>query len=384
MNQGNHSIPQNSQPQIMLVQIPAVLCSIAVGGCMVLQANLNIGLGNTVGGPIRAACISFCVGYLFISALGLCHLCYEKCWEGKSDEPRDNALELHPYTSTGPSGLRRAHIQDTRHCHHWEWPQYYHCGGLLGAFYILMTVIVIPRLGFSLFYVFVIAGQLVTAIGIDLCAQSSSGREVDTVHPCRYLGCALTLAGATMRMMVYVGKDHNSSLKPWLTGVLASCSLLCGAALPVQAAVNNVLREKMGLTTAGAVRFSFGIGALSLLLLSAISTIFQPANYNGGPDNMWYEWLGGIIGILYLSSGVKFSAIVGYSVFFVCIISGQLGLSLVSDIYGLLGPQRESAASPLSLCGVIGAGLGAAVVSAYSRRSGGAGRESHLPISVSD
>lgn len=46
-------------------------------------------------------------------------------------------------------------------------------------------------------------------------------------------------------------------------------------------------------------------------------------------------------------------------------IAGQLLTSLLSDTYGLLGPPKESARDPLTIVGVVLAGVGVALVSVF-------------------
>ena len=94
---------------------------------------------------------------------------------------------------------------------------------MLGAFYVLMTVVVILRLGFSLFYVLLVGGQLVAALVIDLCLYLLFERQPTPVPPLKYLGCALTLAGAGMRMLAGYSSQSNdgneeNSQTDWMMG----------------------------------------------------------------------------------------------------------------------------------------------------------------------
>ena len=57
--------------ELLLGPVAAAVCSVAVGSSMVVHANLNIGLGVTLGSPVRASCVSFLVGLLFVSALNV-------------------------------------------------------------------------------------------------------------------------------------------------------------------------------------------------------------------------------------------------------------------------------------------------------------------------
>ncbi|CAM9369193.1 unnamed protein product [Ectocarpus fasciculatus] len=300
---------------------------------MVVQATMNIGLGETLGSPVRAACVSFWVGLLFVSACNAAVVLLQIHGEATSRvpeiidaPPQSPGLELSlPMTMLAADGEGAGQER----VHNGTYVQYYHTGGLFGAFYILMTVIVIPLLGFSLFYVFLVAGQLLAALVIDLLPVTVFGQPQRPPSRTRFLGCGLAIC--------HFRRSLANSISTWLMVVLAACSLLCGAALPCQAAINNVLRTKEQRSTFSAVRLSFSVGAASLSILSALSYIIIPPTYDEGSQNQWFEWCGGCIGILYLTAGVYFSPRIGYSVFFVCIICGQLGLSPISDMLGILG-----------------------------------------------
>lgn len=157
------------------------------------------------------------------------------------------------------------------------------------------------------------------------------------------------------------GHSSNGALVAFICVVSASTG---GIFLPVQAAVNNVLKRNEQLTTTATVGVSLFVGALGLTLMSALSYIWTPPVFHLSQSS-WWHWTGGIFGVLFLSAGTKLSPLIGYSTFFISIITGQLALSLLSDICGLLGPARPGASGALSVCGVLLAAVGAGVVSVY-------------------
>lgn len=108
-----------------------ILFAFIAGIVLPVQASINAQLKNYVGTPLIASTISFLVGLLALLIGTLIH----GTWNlGKN-------LTSAPW---------------------WIWT-----GGLLGAFYVLATIVLIPRLGAATTVACVLAGQVVVSIIID-------------------------------------------------------------------------------------------------------------------------------------------------------------------------------------------------------------------------
>jgi transporter family-2 protein len=108
-----------------------ILFAFIAGIVLPVQASINAQLKNYVGTPLLASTISFLVGLLALLIGTLIH----GTWNlGKN-------LTSAPW---------------------WIWT-----GGLLGAFYVLATIVLIPRLGAATTVACVLAGQVVVSIIID-------------------------------------------------------------------------------------------------------------------------------------------------------------------------------------------------------------------------
>jgi transporter family-2 protein len=112
------------------------LLSFLSGTAISTQAAINGKLLSSLDSPLLTSTVSFAVGtaglfatYLIAVALG---------WQ--------NSPSLH-------------HVMQTNW---WMWT-----GGLLGAFYILTTVVASPKIGFANFFSLMIAGQILFALIID-------------------------------------------------------------------------------------------------------------------------------------------------------------------------------------------------------------------------
>lgn len=211
-------------------------------------------------------------------------------------------------------------------------------------------------------------GQLLSALLIDW--RGLFGTEKLTIHGGRIGGCILTLIGS---VMVFAADDGGSDTsvqgKSLLMMIVSvSCALINGLFLPTQAAVNNMLKREKQLSTPETVGVSFLVAAISLTIIAALTFISFPAAFDTTEGDNWWMWFGGIVGVVYVKAGTQFSPIIGYSSFFIAIIAGQLTLSLLSDVFGLLGPVVPSATTALSLSGVACAACGALIVSVYKAK----------------
>jgi transporter family-2 protein len=134
------------------------LLAFAAGVGVAVQFGVNGQLRRVSGQPIWASFISFIVGTV---ALLLCFIATRRAW---------------------PSGEQFVHAP------WWLW-----IGGLLGAFYVVVSVVAGPRLGSAALVACVVAGQLVASVVIDHFGWV--GYIVHPISPGRIIGAFLLLAG---------------------------------------------------------------------------------------------------------------------------------------------------------------------------------------------
>lgn len=138
-----------------------VLIALAIGIVLPMQAGINAQLRIWVGHPIHAALISFSVGTLALFASA-------------------SALRL-PWPSVSHLGQAPW----------WAW-----LGGLLGAIYVSMAVILAPRLGAATLIGASVAGQLVGSLLLD--HYGVVGYAVRPLSVERIIGVALLLVGVLL------------------------------------------------------------------------------------------------------------------------------------------------------------------------------------------
>lgn len=112
------------------------LLSFLSGTAISTQAAINGKLLSSLGSPLLTSTVSFAVGTAGLFATYL--IAVTSGWQ--------NSPSLH-------------HIMQTNW---WMWT-----GGLLGAFYILTTVVASPKIGFANLFSLMIAGQILFALIID-------------------------------------------------------------------------------------------------------------------------------------------------------------------------------------------------------------------------
>ncbi len=140
--------------------------SLVSGMALTLQVGFNGQLRSKVGSPVLSSFISFLVGTIGLSLV----LAYTILSGSYSLSDSTNMLK----------GIR--------------WWMF--TGGLLGAFYIFVTIFASPKIGFANMFSLVICGQIILSIIFD--HFGFLGNKIHLINPQRALGVALLIAGVTI------------------------------------------------------------------------------------------------------------------------------------------------------------------------------------------
>ena len=142
--------------------MPGLLLFGFAAGCgITAQAAINAQLRTSIGAPVLAALLSFVVGTLLLAVAVL-------------------------VTREQPPA-----VADLRGVPWWAW-----FGGLLGAVYVLGTIILVPRLGAATTIGVIVAGQLGASIVIDQFGWFRLAQHTASVG--RVAGAVLLLAGVVL------------------------------------------------------------------------------------------------------------------------------------------------------------------------------------------
>lgn len=138
-----------------------LLVAVLAGAMLPLQTGVNVQLRGLLGQPLAAALVSFVVGTLGLAAV---------------------VAALRVPVPVGTAWERSAW---------WHWS-----GGLLGAAYIAMTVVLAPRLGAATLIAALVAGQMAASLIVD--HYGWVGFAEHAVSPMRLAGAALIVVGVVL------------------------------------------------------------------------------------------------------------------------------------------------------------------------------------------
>ncbi len=126
--------------------------------------------------------------------------------------------------------------------------------------------------------------------------------------------------------------------------------LVIGVGLPIQTSINSRLKRSVGSPfMASLISFTFGTVFLALITLFKDKTLFFSVKLLS--DQPAWLWLGGIFGVIYLTSNILLFPKLGSVQTVIMPILGQIIMGLLIDNFGLFG----SLSKPLSVTRLLGA-----------------------------
>ncbi|MGQ7288313.1 DMT family transporter [Vreelandella venusta] len=127
---------------------------------------------------------------------------------------------------------------------------------------------------------------------------------------------------------------------PFTLVALAAVAVIAGALVPFQAGSNAELGRALG-HPLWATLVSLVVSMLVVIPIMIVMQVSPPALGTIRHIPAW-AWLGGVAGVIYISSALVLVPRVGATNFIVCVIAGQLITSLLLDYHGWLNlPVRE-------------------------------------------
>ena len=117
-------------------------------------------------------------------------------------------------------------------------------------------------------------------------------------------------------------------------------AIIAGAVLPAQAGLNAKMGKAVGDPVYAAL-ISFVVGSFGLFTYSLVAKI-DLSQISQASSVHWSVWTAGLLGAFYVAAVVILVPKIGTALTFGLVVSGQLGVSLLLDHYGLLGlPVHE-------------------------------------------
>lgn len=310
--------PAPTKVEVTFFETAVASClAVLAGILLVTQGGINTNLkANCLSSPFPSACLNFSVGAVTVSTVSLMH-------------KRD-------FSETT---LRKA-----------RW--YCYLGGVFGPIYVTTAIFLAARLGFAVFQLCAITGQLASSLACDGVGLLHLTKRPPT--PKRIFAVVLVLVGAGLTSSNVDFGDEPM----YLVAVYAFITFCAGVVVPLQACCNVAMGAHVK-TPFRAVAMSFAVGASFLMLLSIISVAASGSmiEVQGGE---WWMWCGGIVGCTLVTCNVLGVPKLGAGAFTTLFLAGQLVTALFYDSVGAFGfPVKSPTMSSVvgTLVAVFGAVL---------------------------
>ena len=230
-------------------------------------------------------------------------------------------------------------------------------GGMASAFYVVSGILLFPRIGAVVSVGLFIAGQVLASTALDvfgLLGIAATGVNLGVT-----IGAAMVMTGAIL--IVLGQKGAYSEIAPVQLGWIA-LALLAGAVLPVQGAVNALLRHDLSGATFAVGTISFLVATLAMTVTQIGATALPGASKPGlsGLSSMpWWGWLGGFAGATYVTTVFMAIPAIGAAATVGLTVAGQQVASVFVDRYGWFRlPQRAVSATRLIGVALLLSGVG--------------------------
>ena len=218
-------------------------------------------------------------------------------------------------------------------------PWWHAIGGIATAIYVASTILLFPRLGAVVTVGLFIAGQMFASLALDAFGVLGVPRKTPEIAT--MIGTFAVLGGAAA--IVFGQKGAPSELSASKVGWIL-LALLAGAVLPIQGAINGLLRSDIGAPfVVGTV--SFAVATLSMVVVLLVTLILTDApkpRLSGLATMPWWGWLGAFCGATYVTTVFTAIPVIGTAAAVGLTVAGQQIASLFVDRYGWFRlPKRE-------------------------------------------
>lgn len=282
-------------------QVLGLAASFGIGLLVAVQSRVNGDLGNRLGDGVAAALISFGSGLIVLLAVS--------ALVPRVREALGQVWRTIRTPSAGAGGPLR----------------WWQCiGGLAGAFLVATQSITVAVIGVAVFTVAVVGGQAISSLVVDRLGFGPGGPQPYT--PLRVVGAIVALLAVALAVSDRL--THPSGL------LLAILPAIAGIGTAVQQGINGrVARtasgDAYGALAAGTINFIVGTSALLVVFLIDLALRGAPRPL---PTDPWL-YVGGLCGVVFISSAAAVVRIVGVFVLGLGTIAGQLIASLFIDLF---------------------------------------------------
>lgn len=314
----------------LFIKLVMVLLSVSAGVIAVTQSGLNVHLSHWCGDPLRAAFISTLIGVAELY-LGMMLLMLTRKSNGFSASLRDQLKKI----KSEIQAQRLIWPKINNHLNVLIWP------GILGVVWLSTVIFLTPVLGFGLYFISCISGQIMSSVFIDHFGLFWS--DTRTLSIPNAVGVAVALFGIFVFSLevIMTGNSGGSGQDSQHMITIVSCSALSvfvGCCLTVQSSLNGKLKLLLDGTAYVVTLISF-TNSIVVLFVASIVTYWVKGDWFvfQHEELEWYIFNGGFMGPFIVGIYVICPQHIGFSATFIAGISGYLGSSVVFDHYGIWG-----------------------------------------------
>ncbi len=204
-------------------------------------------------------------------------------------------------------------------------PRWYYLAGVGGGVFILGHTLFVPTVGVTVYMIAIVAGQTIGSLIVDRFGLGPAG--VRGVTRARIVASLVALLG--VGLAAWGGGNLTS-----LTVAASFYGVGAGFATSAQYALNGSLASGSGSAmVTSALNFMLGFSFLTIILL--VNTTFyglSPA-WPPAPWDHPFLWLGGPLGVLFISTATLFVRHLGILAFTLLTVTGQLLGAIILDVF---------------------------------------------------
>lgn len=309
-----------STPSSLLARYLLVSAAVISGALSAIQGSVNASLGQLAGYGTLATLISFSSGLLLLTFIV--------------------SIEAKVFAAAGP--LLRWKTRPTLQLL---------IPGLLGVAYVTASIFLTLIIGFSLFWVCVVAGQLLGAVIADMNGWGVANGARLSISKARAAALTLAAGGVALAMVEQI-RNSGSSSASFSSGIIfGTCiaSFFAGVGMLAQSVLNRFAATQLP-SRLQATWWSFFNGSIFAAFLTGIHMAAATPNHIDSvapaiARATGEQLSGGVIGVVYIAASIYIPAILGSQTYAIALVSGQMIMSLTIDSLGLFGAHAVQTGS---------------------------------------
>lgn len=333
------------------------LLSIIAGFSAVVQQGTNISLSNWLQYPLRSAFFNFLIGAIVVMP-------YFAVSGNRSNSkstlisPSDANTHVIPSFSGMFRNLFASLKEDKR-----NW--FVLLNGCIACIIVSTPIFIIPEIGFALYTISVLFGRILGSILMD--NYGLIWTEIKEVTTFKLLGALFVFLGVVSSQIPSFEDNDSYDLGLTITYMII---VMFNGMLTI---INAALHRRMTVMIKGSPYqsvFLIGMNASLVLILINIVVYISMDDWFETNNNFaeWYMFFGGFCGAYYTLMIIISPGYIGFVATFICLIFGELLLSVIFDYINAFGISHQNELiheSVWKLLGIILVFIGAVLANIY-------------------